>query len=118
MTTQVKITSRIPFVSQTILRAAKDAAKGSMTEVMERSKQIVPLDETPLMRSATLTITGDTEYIVHYGSNESAGYAVEQHETLWYRHLPGRQAKYLEQPFREGTETIIKNIENAVKGVT
>lgn len=34
--------------------------------------------------------------------------AVEQHEELTYQHLPGRQAKYLEQPAQDEADVALE----------
>ncbi|MGV9282118.1 minor capsid protein [Streptomyces sp. NPDC003730] len=78
------------------LRAA--AARGlvlAAEHVLAESLEIVPLDEGPLQNSGTASVDeGDLTAAVSYDTP----YAARQHEELDYRHAPGRQAKYLEQP--------------------
>jgi hypothetical protein len=105
--------SNIPQVIQIIENAAKDGALSSMYKVLEASQAIVPLDMTPLQKSGALTEDGNTIY-VSYGQGESADYAIIQHENLEYRHAPGRQAKYLEQPFRTAQPNILQTIANRI----
>ena len=42
-------------------------------------------------------------------------YATRQHEELEWKHEPGRQAKYLEDPLKENIDQYIKNIGDAIK---
>lgn len=66
------------------------------------SNTLVPLDEGPLQRSGTVTVTGMNGTISY-----DTPYAVRQHEELTWRHAPGRQAKYLEQPMNTERETML-----------
>ena len=109
----MKFTSRIPQAIQTIENAAKTGAIESMQQVLDKSQAIVPLDMTPLQKSGTLSEDGNKIY-VSYGQGESAAYAIIQHENLQYRHAPGRQAKYLEQPFRTAQPTILQTIADRI----
>ena len=113
----VKFNSKIPQATQAIISAANSGALEGMQLVYNKSQQIVPLDETPLQKSGTLKQEGNTTAI-GYGTGESADYAVIQHENLQYRHAPGRQAKYLEQPFRELTPQILAKIRDSIKAAT
>jgi hypothetical protein len=42
-------------------------------------------------------------------------YALIQHEDLSFNHEPGKQAKYLEQPYRENVDRYIRLIARSVK---
>lgn len=63
--------------------------------VLSQSTEVVPLDEAELQRSGTASV--DAPSLTAMVSYDTP-YAVRQHEELDYRHAPGRQAKYLEQP--------------------
>ena len=41
-------------------------------------------------------------------------YAARQHEDLTLKHLPGKQAKYLEQPLKENVTKYMENLKDAV----
>jgi hypothetical protein len=84
-----------------------DAAKGAIRagaarglllaaeHVLTESQAVVPLDEGELQRSGTTAVDeGKLKAAVGYDSP----YAARQHEELTWRHAPGRQAKFLEQP--------------------
>lgn len=70
--------------------------------LLARSKELVPLDKGPLRdsgKSTAIPANGGgtkTVVVVSYDTH----YAVLQHEVLWFKHLPGRTAKYLEGPSR------------------
>lgn len=76
-------------------RLASDGLRQALEHVLAESRRLVPLEEGTLERSGRVTIDG-LEGAVTYDTV----YAVVQHEELTYRHAPGRQAKYLEQPMR------------------
>ena len=88
-----------------LLKMAKEAEE----LFLNPAKVLVPLDTGDLENSGAVTKTSNAVY-VSFGRGESAKYAVDQHENLFYRHLPGRQAKYLEQPFRENAEEFLKRM--------
>ncbi|MEU3098507.1 hypothetical protein ABZ690_28075 [Streptomyces sp. NPDC006967] len=78
------------------LRAA--AARGLLLGaefVLAEAQELVPLDEGGLQNTGTASVDeGDLAAMVSYDTP----YAVRQHEEMDWRHAPGRQAKYLEQP--------------------
>ncbi|MFI2033730.1 minor capsid protein [Streptomyces bottropensis] len=78
------------------IRAA--AARGLLLaaeHVLTEAQAVVPLDEGTLQSTGTASVDeGSLTAAVSY----DGPYAVRQHEELDYRHAPGRQAKYLEQP--------------------
>lgn len=64
--------------------------------LLAESQRIVPLEEATLERSGVASVDESKgQAAVSYDTV----YAVRQHEELTWRHDPGRQAKYLEQPF-------------------
>lgn len=63
--------------------------------VLGESTAVVPLDEAALQNSGTASV--DEASLTAMVSYDTP-YAVIQHERLDFRHAPGRQAKYLEQP--------------------
>lgn len=78
--------------------------RAAMEHLLAESRAIVPLDEATLQRSGVASVdesslTGAVSY--------DTPYAVPQHENLTWRHLPGRQAKYLEQPAITERDTML-----------
>lgn len=84
--------------------------------VLGLSQEVVPLDESPLMHSGTASV--DEPSLTAMVSYDTP-YAVVQHERLDYRHAPGRQAKYLEQPLNasrgQGQALIAAQIRRALR---
>lgn len=78
--------------------AAAGAVNIWLDQVLADSQLIVPLDEGPLSESAGVepATPDDPRGRVVYRKI----YAARQHEELTWKHLPGRQAKYLETPFK------------------
>lgn len=61
----------------------------------ERSNAVCPLDEHTLISSSFVSVANNgKQAAVSYNTV----YARRQHEELGWRHKPGRQAKYLEEP--------------------
>ncbi len=87
-----------------IRRAAAHGLELGMEHVLAEAKKVVPLDEGTLERSGRARVDATRlQGIVSF----STPYAVRQHEELTYRHAPGRQAKYLEQPFNTNREVVV-----------
>lgn len=97
---------------QAVLVAVNDIA----LEVAGKADELVPFDTGALSgsqriehaTSRTLTAT------VSYGG-PAAPYALVQHEDMDYRHAPGRTAKYLERPARDGGRQLDDRIVDLVK---
>ena|SRR5688572_28610083 len=90
-----------------IKKAMREAAIRGLRKAGEHllaeSRDLVPLEEGTLERSGTVVIDEDTlTATVVYDTP----YAVVQHEDMTYRHAPGRQAKYLEEPFNRERDTM------------
>lgn len=91
------------------------AARGLLLaaeHVLALSKDVVPLDEAALSRSGTATVDEST---LTAAVSFDTPYAVVQHERLDYRHAPGRQAKYLEQPLNASKGPVGRIIEAEVR---
>ncbi|MEV8600443.1 minor capsid protein [Streptomyces griseoviridis] len=91
------------------------AARGLLLaaeHVLAQAQDLVPLDEGPLQQSGTATVDpGELTAAVAYDTP----YAVRQHEELDYRHAPGRQAKYLEEPLNASRAEVAAIIAAAVR---
>lgn len=84
-------------------RAASDGLRRALEHTLSESKKIVPLDEGTLERSGRVDVDGLNGAISY-----DTIYAVRQHEELTWRHLPGRQAKYLEQPMNSERDVMLR----------
>src|SRR5690606_3225644 len=87
------------------MRAA--AARGLLLgaeHVLTEAQDLVPLDEGGLQNTGTASVDeGSLTAMVSFDTP----YAVRQHEELDWRHAPGRQAKYLEQPLNAERSTVL-----------
>lgn len=114
-------------MTRATLRLSVDQAVGDMKSAMadglylgmeyalSESRKQVPLDEATLERSGVAsvdrgTLTGAVSY--------STPYAVRQHEDLTAHHLPGRTAKYLEEPFEASGDQVMALVAAQVRRVT
>ncbi len=85
------------------IKEATVAALGQWAELLlQKSRELVPLDEATLERSGVTSVDPDE---LAAAVSYDTPYAVEQHENMQYSHAPGRQAKYLEEPWNESAET-------------
>lgn len=83
-------------VAATARSGAVKGLKLAAEHLLQKSRELVPIEEGTLERSGTVSLDdGDLRATISY----STPYAVRQHEELTWRHDEGRQAKYLEQPF-------------------
>lgn len=75
--------------------------------LQRESQKVVPVDHNILRPTADTRAEGlgwKTEVVVSYGTD----YAVFVHEDLEARHKPGKQAKFLEQPFRDNKDRLVE----------
>lgn len=84
-------------------RLASQGLQRALEHTLGEAKKIVPLDEGPLERSGRVDVDG-----LNGAISFDTVYAVVQHENLDYKHLPGRQAKYLEQPMNTEREVMLR----------
>lgn len=78
--------------------------------LLGEARKLVPIEEGTLERSGRADVDGLTGAVSFDGP-----YAVRQHEELTWRHDPGRQAKYLEQPATENGDMIRRIIGEQIK---
>lgn len=84
-------------------RLASEGLQKALEHTLAKANALVPLEEGTLMRSGKVTVDG-----LNGGISYDTPYAVRQHEQLDYRHAPGRQAKYLEQPMNSEREVMLQ----------
>jgi hypothetical protein len=98
---RVRSTRGAPEVAyQRTFRGLKQGLKESGDLLLAESQKIVPLDKGPLMRSGRCYMVGRGYATIQVIVEYVMPYAVFQHENLYYKHLPGRTAKFLERPAR------------------
>jgi hypothetical protein len=84
-------------------RLASEGLELGLEHVLGVSQEQVPLDEDTLQRSGKVHVDG-LEGAISYDTV----YAVRQHEEMDWRHLPGRKAKYLEDPMNDKREVVLQ----------
>ena len=68
------------------------------------SQPLVPVEEGTLVRTGVASVDeGKGQSAVSF----DGPYAARQHEELTWRHDPGKQAKYLEQPYNTERPTML-----------
>jgi hypothetical protein len=87
--------------------ASAEALERPLEWLLSQAQDLVPLDKGPLLESGRVVIANNEAGAVVFGDEETEDYAVVQHENLDYQHAPGRQAKYLEEPFLRGIDTML-----------
>ena len=103
-------------VVRTEQRAAQKAVMHLAHEIQRDAQKIVPKDTGTLEGSATTEPLGAGRIgaRISFGGPASA-YAARQHEEMGWSHGGGRQAKYLETPFKAKAPLAPPLIEAAVK---
>lgn len=84
-------------------RLASEGLQRALEHGLSVSNQRVPLREGTLERSGRVDVDGLNGAISY-----DTRYAVRQHEELTWRHLPGRQAKYLESAMNSEREVMLQ----------
>lgn len=103
--------------------AARKALAGALfieaNNVMNESKEIVPVDTGYLRASGYVDLPREGPGGINVEMGYTAPYAIYVHENLNARHAPGKQAKFLEQPLmkaQEGMpERVAAHIQRALK---
>lgn len=80
--------------------------------LLGESTAVAPIEESTLIRSAVADVDPDG---LRASVSYDTVYAARQHEELTWRHDPGRQAKYLEEPYEAGKETMLAIIGQAIR---
>lgn len=84
-------------------RLASEGVQRALEHALGVSNQRVPLEEGTLERSGRADVDGLNGAISY-----DTVYAVRQHEELEWKHLPGRQAKYLESAMNDEREVMLR----------
>lgn len=97
-------------IAAELAAAAEQGLALAAEHLLGASRQLVPLEEGTLERSGVASVDGLTAAVSY-----DTVYAVRQHEELSYRHDPGRQAKYLEQPMNTERATMLELIAASIR---
>lgn len=107
-----------------VLRAAAEEVVGEAAQlVFHESQRLVPVDTGALKASGRVTQDG-LEAAISYGGEDGAGrngqdtaaYAVPQHERLDFEH-PNGQAKYLEIPMHAQADRVAEALAAGLRRV-
>ena len=95
-------------------RGWKKAVTTLANMVHAYSDQVIPVD-TGYMRSTGRSEVRGDGFRAYALVGYSAHYALFQHETLWWQHKPGQQAKFLEQAVNRVRYLAPRIIYNAIE---
>lgn len=84
-------------------RLASEGLQRALEHTLGEANKLVPLDEGTLRRTGRVNVDGLNGAISY-----DTVYAVRQHEEMDWKHLPGRQAKYLEQPMNTERDVMLR----------
>lgn len=84
-------------------RLAAEGLTRALEHTLGEANKLVPLREGTLERSGKVIVV-NLKGTISYDTP----YAVRQHEELTWRHLPGRQAKYLETPMNTERDVMLQ----------
>lgn len=102
------------FLREQRTLAVEDLQKAA-DKIYGESVQLVPVETGKLRDSITVDVSRSPRcpgLIVSASAfNDKTGfdYAPEQEENEYYMHEPGKQAHFLEEPFREAVEEFLEN---------
>jgi len=103
----------LPSNSELHAAAVRGLVKAS-EHLLQVSNTLVPIEEGTLERSGVASVDEDSlKAAVSYDTV----YAVNQHESMDFRHDNGRCAKYLEVALTSETKTIEEIIANEIRAV-
>lgn len=116
MAQDVELTWRGEELRRAVRRAAAEGLTAAAELILGEAIAIVPLDVSTLQDSGKVTpATPDNlRAIISFDTP----YAVVQHERMDLHHPNGRQAKYLERPWRENFEKAMALVSAAISRVT
>jgi hypothetical protein len=99
------------------LEVATAYTEAFMDDVLGEAQRIVPLAEGTLAGSAGRETTVTPSGVTVRGYFATV-YAARQHEEDTWKHRPGRQAHYLEEPFKAGIPRYAPGLARALAAVS
>ncbi|MYY08826.1 hypothetical protein GT204_07890 [Streptomyces sp. SID4919] len=84
-------------------RLTSEGLQRALEHTLGEARRLVPLEEGTLERSGRAEVDGLIGAI-----SFDTMYAVRQHEEITWKHAPGRQAKFLEQPMNSEREVMLR----------
>jgi len=91
-------------------RAARVALKETGSIIGDAAQSITPEDLGDLEMSMEVVIDNNALQANINFYSRNGRYAIPQHERLDYNHKPGKQAKYLQQPFEQLAPALLPSV--------
>jgi len=103
----------------------KEALYAEAQAILATSREIVPFDRGALSSSGRVhepfmvgkTTSVEITYGGAAGGDEMVNYAIIQHENEDFKHAPGRQAYYLEEPMMDASEGLSARLAQRIQGI-
>jgi len=111
-----QVVANLQAIENQVNAKVKQAVSEVCLDLQGKAQLLAPVDSGDLRGSASTQITESGNTItgkIGFGVE----YALIQHETLWFRHPRGGQAKYLENPMKENETRYVAHIESSVRTV-
>lgn len=104
----------------------KEALYAEAQAILSTSRELVPVGETGNLQSSGRVhdpfVVGKTTSVeITYGGaaggDEMVNYAIIQHENEDFKHAPGRQAYYLQEPMMDASEGLSARLASRIQGI-
>jgi hypothetical protein len=103
----------------------KEALYAEAQAVLANSRELVPYDRGALSSSGRVhepfmvgkTTSVEITYGGVAGGGELVNYEIIQHENEDFKHAPGRQAYYLEEPMMDASEGLSARLAQRIQGI-
>lgn len=123
MSTDYKVTMHDERIFALLDKTRPEAMEPALKWLLAKSKPLTPIDMRTDRDNIVLRATGRVLFdpdngvgAVVYGDDDTAPYAVRQHEDLTLHHpVPGTRAKFLEEPYEQGKDTMLLMIATAYR---
>lgn len=103
--------------------AAEHAVDAMGQHLLQAAQALVPVESGALQASGRVSPDGDLQVAVSFGQDDGAGvdgqdtaaYAIVQHEHLEFHHPNGGQAKYLETPLHSEADALMATVATTLR---
>lgn len=110
-----QIEARMRAALQEVVGISEQSIADSAFDLLSRAVELAPIDTSDLRGSGKVdfdrTVANRFTALVSFNTP----YARIQHETLWFKHPNGGQAKYLQQPYEENIDKYIQHMKDSVR---
>ncbi|MFA5432297.1 MAG: HK97 gp10 family phage protein [Candidatus Paceibacterota bacterium] len=109
-----KLNSKLKLYAGISKTVTAKSLKKDLQDLQNKSSELAPYDLGDLAGSSDSDVKETFSGVEGFVSFDTP-YATVQHEDLTYRHEPGKQSKYLEQPLKENIDRYVKNLGEAIR---